>query len=95
MFRTRWRKTLLVIGGSGEFGQAVTKRFATPLFKRWNVFNIDVKANPQATYNFVIDLQKENPFDEDVIKKLHEEMKEFSDDYDAMVNLASVGQPPL
>jgi hypothetical protein len=44
----RFRKTLLLLGGSGELGQEVTKRFAkTPLW-RWNVFNVDTKENPDA-----------------------------------------------
>jgi hypothetical protein len=51
----RFRKTLLLIGGSGELGRVVTSRFAkTPLF-RWNVFNIDTKPNPDAQRNFLVD----------------------------------------
>jgi nucleoside-diphosphate-sugar epimerase len=55
---TRFRKTLLVIGGSGELGKVITARFAKPLFKRWNVFNVDAVANPDATHNFIVDLEK-------------------------------------
>lgn len=51
----RLRKSLIVIGGSGEFGSKITTRFAKPLLKRWNVFNIDSVPNPDATENFVIE----------------------------------------
>ena len=95
MIRTPFRKTLLLIGGSGEFGRVVTKRFAKPLVKRWNVFNIDSVANPDATHNFIVDLKQDNPYDGTVLGKLHDEMKGFADEYDAMVNLAGVGKPPL
>ena len=55
MFNHRFRKSLILIGGSGEFGQKITTRFAKPLLKRWNVVNIDGVANPDATANFIID----------------------------------------
>ena len=59
MINHRMRKSLLLIGGSGEFGQKITTRFAKPWFKRWQVFCIDSKPNPDATANFVIeDLHK-------------------------------------
>ena len=92
MFRTRFRKSLLLIGGSGEFGSAVTRRFARPLFKRWNVFNIDSTANADATHNFIVDLTntEQQPFTQSVLHKLNSEMKDFADGFDAMVNLASV-----
>ena len=54
---TRFRKTLLLIGGSGELGRVVTARFAKPLLYRWNVFNIDAVANPEATHNFIVDIE--------------------------------------
>jgi hypothetical protein len=51
----RFRKTLLLIGGSGDLGRAVTKRFTKTLLYRWNVFNIDTKPNPDAIKNFIVD----------------------------------------
>lgn len=59
----RFRKTLLLIGGSGELGQKITKRFAKPMFKKWWVVNIDKVPNPDATLNIIVDLEKENPFE--------------------------------
>lgn len=52
---TRFRKTLVLIGGSGELGRIVTKRFQ-PLLYRWNVFNIDSVENKDATVNFIVDV---------------------------------------
>ena len=46
--RTPFRKTLLLVGGSGELGKAITYRFSQTWFKRWNVFNIDATPNPLA-----------------------------------------------
>ncbi len=59
MFNHRMRKSLILIGGNGEFGKRITTRFAKPLFKRWQVFSIDSQENADATANFVIeDLHK-------------------------------------
>jgi hypothetical protein len=52
---TRFRRSLVLIGGSGELGKVVTARFTKPLLFRWNVFNIDSVPNPDATTNFIID----------------------------------------
>ena len=61
-YLTRFRKTLLLVGGSGELGSKVSKHFATTKVKRWRVINIDSKPNPHATLNIEVDLKKENPF---------------------------------
>ena len=37
----RFRKAVLIIGGSTDLGKKLTDHFAKPLLKRWNVFNID------------------------------------------------------
>lgn len=55
MFNHRLRKSLILIGGNGEFGQKITARFAKPLLKRWQVFCIDSKENSDATANFVLE----------------------------------------
>lgn len=55
MFNHRFRKSLILIGGSGEFGKKITKRFAKPLLKKWQVFNIDAVPNEDATANFIIE----------------------------------------
>ena len=95
----RFRKSLILIGGSGEFGKLITARFAKPFMKRWNVFNIDSVANPDATGNFVIenlhefdedsDIQGDHRvFNETMLKKLHAKLKEVAPEYDAIVNVA-------
>ena len=82
----RFRKSLILIGGSGEFGKKITARFAKPLLKRWNVFNIDSVPNPDATANFVIeslhefredsDIQQDHQvFNANMIEKLHAKLK--------------------
>ena len=45
MFRT---KALLLIGGSGRLGKEITTKFRTGMFRRWKVFNIDLKENTEA-----------------------------------------------
>lgn len=57
--RTRFRKTLLLVGGSGELGKAINYRFSQTWFKRWNVFNIDSTPNPLASHNFLVDFNAE------------------------------------
>ena len=44
----RFRKSVLIIGGSSDLGKKLTDRFAKSWFKRWNVFNIDSVPNPSA-----------------------------------------------
>ena len=65
MFNHRFRKSLILIGGSGEFGKKITTRFAKPFFKKWQVFNIDSVENPDATANFVIEGLHEHFEDDD------------------------------
>ena len=62
MFKHPFRKTLLLVGGSGELGTKITYRFTQTWLKRWNVFNIDCKPNPLATHNFIVDLNNDEPF---------------------------------
>ena len=42
------QKTALVIGGSGNLGKAMIKKFRQGMFRHWNVFNIDVAENQEA-----------------------------------------------
>lgn len=35
------KRALLLIGGSGDLGKAITTRFTQTRFKKWRVFNID------------------------------------------------------
>ena len=66
----RFRKTLILIGGSSDLGRAVTKRFAkVPLFA-WNVVNIDSVENPDARTNFLIDKSSPNALNRDVLTQL-------------------------
>jgi len=60
--QTRFRKTLLLVGGSGEMGQKICSRFTQTYFKKWHVINVDHEENPQATHNFKVDLRDGNPF---------------------------------
>ena len=91
----KFRKTLLLIGGSGELGRVVTRRFAKTLLFRWNVFNVDATENPEATKNFIVDVSSQEPYKGDVLTRLKSEMSGFASEYDAMINLAAVGKPPL
>lgn len=91
----KFRKTLLLIGGSGELGRVVTRRFAKTLLFRWNVFNIDATENPDATKNFIVDVQSQEPYKGDILERLKKEMSGFAQEYDAMINLAAIGKPPL
>ena len=99
MFNHRFRKSLIVIGGSGEFGQKITTRFAKPWFKRWQVFNIDATPNPDATANFVIEdlhnLDNTKVLDENVLTELHTKLKEHAPEYDAIINVAKTPNPKV
>lgn len=87
---TRFRRSLVLIGGSGELGKVVTARFTKPLLFRWNVFNIDSVPNPDATTNFIIDTSLQNPYT-NIIPDLHKQIKGFASEIDAVINLASPG----
>jgi FlaA1/EpsC-like NDP-sugar epimerase len=54
------KRSLLLIGGSGDFGSALVKRFIKSRFKKWKVFNIDFKPNENAGHNFILD--ETNPY---------------------------------
>jgi len=53
-----FRKTVILIGGSGEMGQTLAKKFGKTWIKKWNVFNIDNVANPDCKINYLIDFNK-------------------------------------
>ena len=80
------KRALLLIGGSGDLGKAITTRFTQTRFKKWRVFNIDYEQNPQATHNFI--LEKEQSYSEKNIDSLHQQLKEFAEEYDAIINVA-------
>ena len=88
--KTPFRKTLLLVGGSGELGTKLTYRFTQTWLKRWNVFNIDCKPNPYATYNYIVDLNQDEPFNQENMKKMKSEMAKFADGIDAYINVAGV-----
>ena len=56
----RFRKNIVLIGGSGDLGRQITDRFTRPLLYKWNVYNIDFVENPMANENFVL-TQYEDP----------------------------------
>ena len=53
-YKYRWRKSLLLIGGGSELGEAIALKFAHQRFKRWEVLNVDTKENKYATRNFIL-----------------------------------------
>ena len=63
------KRVLLLLGGSGELGQAITKKFNGTRFKKWKVFNIDFTENSLANENFILD--EEDTFHSQKIDKLH------------------------
>ena len=94
-YLTRFRKTLLLVGGSGELGSAITKKFSTTRLKKWRVINIDSKPNPLATLNIEVDLKKENPFHSENLVEIRRQMDEWNkikgvEEIDAMINLAGL-----
>lgn len=87
------KKCLLVLGGSGRLGARTVNKFVTgPLFRKWRVFNIDLKPNPQATSNFIVDPSK--PIGAETISQLHSEIKAFDEEFEMMINLAGHYYPP-
>ncbi len=49
-----FNRSLILVGGSGELGSALTRKFAYTKTKKWRVFNIDFKENNKATKNFIL-----------------------------------------
>ena len=81
------KKTLLLIGGSGELGHAITNKFAFQRFRKWKVFNIDYTPNSNAAQNFILD--KDEPFTAPKIERLHKELKSFAEECDSIIDLAT------
>jgi hypothetical protein len=66
----RFRKAVLIIGGSTDLGKKLTDRFAKPLLKRWNVFNIDTEPYKGASSNYEIDFSDPKALDWESLKKI-------------------------
>ena len=87
------KKCAIMLGGSGQLGRETVKMFVGGRkLRRWRVFNIDKKENPEASHNFIIDPSK--PITKDIVAKLHDELTEFDDEYEAIINLAGHYYPP-
>ena len=82
-----FRKTAIIIGGSGQVGTKFAERFGGTWFKRWNVINIDKTANPKCKFNFTIDFEK--ALDQDTIIKLQGQIRKTTEEVDAIINLAA------
>ena len=87
------KKCVLVMGGSGQLGKATVNSFVTGWPRRkWKVFNIDTKPNPQAHFNFVIDPTE--PMLPKTVESLHTELEKCDEEFDMMINLAGHYYPP-
>ena len=84
-YRQRWRKSLVLIGGSSELGEEIAKRFAHSRLKKWEVMNIDETENPKANINFII--KKNEPLDSDLLQKLRGEITDFSEEISTVINI--------
>lgn len=89
-----WRsKKLLLIGGSGQLGQALVKRFKKgPSWRQWSIFNIDLEPNPLADNNFVLDPTE--TISKASVEELHKEIKKWDDEVEAIINVAGLNYPP-
>ena len=56
------------------------------------MFNVDLKENPKATYNFIVD--PEEGINQETVKQLHSDLTEFDEEFDMMLNLAGHYYPP-
>ena len=88
-----YRKTVIIIGGTSEIGCVLTKKFGHSWLKRWNVVNIDSKVNPDAKFNFFIDLNQ--LLNAENVTKLHDEIKNNFKEIDAMINVAECPNPKI
>ena len=85
-YRYRWRKSLLLIGGGSELGEAVTKAFTHSRFKKWQVLSIDTeRANSKASQNIII--KPDEVLDVARMEALHEELKDFTEELSAVINI--------
>ena len=53
-YKQRWRKSLLIIGGGSELGEAIAKTFAHSRIKKWEVMSIDEQPNNKASKNHIL-----------------------------------------
>ena len=67
-----YSRSLLLIGGSSELGEAIIKKFAYTRLMWWKVYNVDFKEAPKATMNFILPKENEALFSSSYMKDLND-----------------------
>lgn len=78
-------RNLLIIGGSGNLGKAITERFAKKNLVRWKVLNIDFTENKRATQNIVLKQDQDLVFNEQAVEEIKNKAKSFAEEFDAII----------
>ncbi|CDW77303.1 dihydropteridine reductase [Stylonychia lemnae] len=86
-YRQRWRKSLILVGGSSELGEEIAKRFAHSRFRKWEVINIDETANSKATKSII--LKKDDLIDSEYLQKLRGEITDVSEEISTIINIST------
>eukprot|EP00347_Sterkiella_histriomuscorum_P023411 403334741 len=86
-YKQRWRKSLVLIGGGNELGEAIAKQFAHSRFRKWEVLNIDFEnENSKANRNIILK-DGDEKLQAERLKKLREEVIDFSEEVSTIINL--------
>lgn len=75
---------LLIIGGYGDFGNAIIETFKNQN-SIWKICVIDLNQNLKADVNIIID--QEDQFSQEWLKKIYSELEKFSKYYDAIFDI--------
>lgn len=84
-------KKVLVVGGNGQLGNTIVKKFISCKSSPWKVYSLDLTENPTATWNFTI----KNNFSSDVsqMDQLHERLSKLESKFDSIICVAGGWEP--
>jgi nucleoside-diphosphate-sugar epimerase len=78
-------KFLLLLGGTGVLGSAIVKVFKNNSIN-WKICCIDYVESKEADKNIILD--KNDKYNEELVKKVYKEIEDYNTKYDAIINVA-------